>query len=72
MQGLKKIRVAVKDDKIVLRDPVTKERIATKGKMVPKNGFWLRRLKAGDVIELKDGSAPKPAPKPSEKENTKK
>lgn len=47
-----RIRVAVKSDEICLRDPVNKERITTKGKVVPKNAFWLRRLKFGDCIKL--------------------
>ena len=48
----KKIKVAVKSDHIVLRDPVTMERLTTVGKMVPKNNFWIRRLKQGDCVLL--------------------
>jgi len=55
---LERIMVAVKSDKIVLRDPRTMERLTTKGKLVPKNAFWLRRLKAKDVIILKTDSTP--------------
>lgn len=47
-----RIIVAVKSDNIVLRDPVNMERITTKGKKVKKNIFWIRRLKAGDCIQL--------------------
>jgi len=71
MEGLKKIRVAVKSDDIVLRDPATRERITTKGKVVPRNGFWLRRLAAGDVVELKEQTASKPEPKPAPERDVK-
>jgi hypothetical protein len=57
-----KIKVAVKSDEIVLRDPVSKERITTKGKVVTKNAFWVRRLKFGDCIQITD--SPKTTTKP--------
>ena len=35
-----------------VRDPRTRQHIsADKGTKVPKDAFWLRRLKAGDVVE---------------------
>ena len=49
---MKRIRVAVKSDDIVLRDPKSMVRLTTKGKVVNVNAFWLRRLKAGDCIAL--------------------
>lgn len=49
---LKRIKVAVKTDDIVLRNPKNMERITTKGAMVEKNSFWIRRLKVGDCVEL--------------------
>ena len=30
------------------------QRITVQGKMVPKNAFWLRRLKCGDCILIQD------------------
>lgn len=56
MTGLKRIRVAIKSKEIVLRDPKTMARITMEGKLVPKNSFWLRRLKAGDCIILKENN----------------
>lgn len=50
--AVKNIRVAVKSDDIFLRDPKDQQPLTTKGKMVVKNSFWLRRLKAGDCVEL--------------------
>lgn len=50
MPQAEKIKIAVESDDIVLRDPKTMERITTEGKMVTKNSFWIRRLKAGDCI----------------------
>lgn len=52
MNALKKIKVAVKDEKVVLRDPRTGIRLTTEGTIVRKTAFWIRRLKAGDCIEL--------------------
>ena len=49
---LEKIKVAVKDESIVLRNPKTRLRISTTGEMVEKNAFWLRRIKEGDVVVL--------------------
>lgn len=28
--------------------------LAEKGEVVPRNAYWLRRLREGDVIEVKD------------------
>lgn len=50
---LERIKVAVKSDEIVLRDPKNMQRITTKGTWVQKTPFWIRRLKAGDCVELK-------------------
>jgi hypothetical protein len=47
-----RIRVAVISDEICLRDPVTKKRLTTEGKVVLKDAFWSRRLACGDCIEL--------------------
>lgn len=52
MSQIDKIKVAVKDNSIVMRDPVSKQRLTTEGKLVPRNAFWLRRIKCGDVVLL--------------------
>lgn len=36
---------------LIVRDPVTREALPPKGKTVPRNAYWLRRLKDGDVVE---------------------
>ena len=66
-----KIRVAVIDDKICLRDPKTMQRLTTKGKLVDRTSFWLRRLKAGDCILLKDIVEPKKVIKSTSKKGVK-
>jgi hypothetical protein len=33
-------------------DPVTHEPLAPEGEVKPRTGFWLRRLKDGDVEDL--------------------
>lgn len=47
---LDRIQVRVTSDDIVMRDPKSGERITTAGKWVRKTPFWIRRLKAGDVV----------------------
>lgn len=42
---------------IVIRDPDTRQPIPAEGREVPKNAFWVRRLRDGDVRE----AAPAPA-----------
>ncbi|UNM95668.1 DUF2635 domain-containing protein [Ignatzschineria rhizosphaerae] len=36
-----------------VRDPETKEVLSSEGEFKYKNGFWLKRLKQGDVVEAK-------------------
>jgi len=36
-----------------VRDPETKEILSEIGELKPKNGFWLKRIKQGDVVEAK-------------------
>ncbi|AXG42209.1 MULTISPECIES: DUF2635 domain-containing protein [Photorhabdus] len=37
---------------LVVRDPETYEPLAEKGDKKPCIGYWLRRLKDGDVVEI--------------------
>lgn len=37
---------------VVVRDPDTLEPLPEKGDKKPRNSFWLRRLKDGDVVEI--------------------
>lgn len=43
----------------VVRDPVTREALPEGGLEVPRNSYWLRRLRDGDVIEGKARGAGK-------------
>lgn len=36
-----------------VRDPETKQLLAETGEYKPRSGFWLKRLKQGDVVETK-------------------
>lgn len=38
----------------VIRDPQTRRRLPDDGDKVPRSSFWLRRLRAGEVVELDD------------------
>lgn len=48
-----------------LRDPSTKELLPPEGGKVERSPFWIRRLKDGDVTEVKQAPA-KPAKKGGE------
>lgn len=40
-----------------IRDPLTMKLLSPQGEEKPRNSFWIRRLAAGDVVEVKgDGS----------------
>lgn len=40
-----------------IADPKTGVYLPENGALMPRSGFWLRRLKDGDVIEVKDPEA---------------
>jgi hypothetical protein len=48
---------------IRIADPKTGEYLPEKGATMPRSGFWLRRLKEGDVIEVKPAGPDKPGKK---------
>jgi len=35
-----------------VRDPETRHPLAAKGETKPKNSYWMRRLRDGDVVEV--------------------
>ena len=35
-----------------IRDPLTMKLLAPEGEEKPRNSFWIRRLAAGDVVEV--------------------
>ncbi|RMG60283.1 MAG: DUF2635 domain-containing protein [Gammaproteobacteria bacterium] len=38
-----------------VRDPQTRRLLAEKGEVKPRDGYWMRRLACGDVVEVKNG-----------------
>lgn len=36
---------------VLVRDPIAGDALPEGGRRVPRNGYWLRRLKDGDVLE---------------------
>ena len=38
---------------VMVRDPETREPLKAEGEMKPRDTYWLRRIKDGDVIEVK-------------------
>jgi len=37
---------------LIVRDPDTRRPLAAKGEVKPKNAYWMRRLRDGDVVEI--------------------
>ncbi|AXF74865.1 DUF2635 domain-containing protein [Erwinia tracheiphila] len=48
---------------LTVRDPDTYEPLAVNGEKKPCTGFWLRRLKDGDVVAVTAGTSKKGADK---------
>lgn len=36
---------------IIIRDPITKAPVPETGREVPESGYWMRRLRDGDIIK---------------------
>lgn len=45
-----------------IADPKTGDYLPAGGMLMPRSGFWIRRLKDGDVIEVKQGAQSPAAP----------
>jgi hypothetical protein len=48
------MRVKPVDPNAVIRDPHTRQPLPADGGDVPENSFWVRRLRDGDVVLVKD------------------
>lgn len=46
----------------VIRDPQTKRPLPAEGGQVPETSFWMRRLRAGDVVLVGELPPPELAP----------
>ncbi len=42
---------------LIVRDPVTRKPLAKKGEKKPKDAYWMRRLRDGDVMLCKNGDS---------------
>ena len=45
----------------VIRDPITKRQLPADGGEVPESNFWVRRLRAGEVVVIDKPDAAAPA-----------
>lgn len=52
--------------KLIVRDPASGLPLPQAGKTVPRNSYWLRRVKDGDAVEIDAGGKRKPATKTTE------
>ena len=43
---------------LIVRDPYTKKALPKEGKVVPYDPYWIRRLKAGDVVNVETQADP--------------
>ncbi len=57
MKKLSTMHVKPSSEKLVVLDPTTRRRIPAEGLEVPRTTYWMRRLRAGEVVEF----TPKPA-----------
>lgn len=49
---------------VKVRDPITKQHLKAEGESKPRSNYWIRRIAAGDVVEVTEQPAPaKAAPK---------
>ncbi|MEQ8318766.1 MAG: DUF2635 domain-containing protein [Rhodospirillales bacterium] len=53
---------------LVVRDPVTLERLPAAGKSVELSPYWRRRLRSGDVERVKPAAPKKKTDQPEKKE----
>ena len=37
---------------LTVRDPITRRPLAPRGETKPRDSYWMRRLAAGDVVEV--------------------
>lgn len=44
---------------LIVRDPITREPLPADGAKVPRTPYWLRRLRAGDIVPAAKASPPK-------------
>ncbi len=40
----------------LVRDPKTRAQLSAKGERKPRNTYWIRRLRSGDIVEVKNDS----------------
>lgn len=52
------MKVKPVDPSAVIRDPHTKRPLPAEGGEVPESNFWMRRLRAGEVVRLDAPSQP--------------
>jgi hypothetical protein len=50
---MQKFNVKPANKALLVRDPITRTPLAGKGELKPRNGYWLRRVIDGSVIEMK-------------------
>ncbi len=52
------MRVKPVDPTAVIRDPHTKRVLPAEGGDVPEDNFWIRRLRAGEVVRIDESALP--------------
>jgi hypothetical protein len=54
------MKVKPADPNAIIRDPHTKRALPKDGADVPENNFWVRRLRRGDVVRVKEETSSTP------------
>ncbi|MGF1842260.1 DUF2635 domain-containing protein [Vibrio clamense] len=52
-------KIKPKTKGLLVKDPETFKPLKATGEEKPRNAYWLRRLSAGDVVEIKPNTTPK-------------
>lgn len=50
---IEKLHIKPSEKNLIIRDPLTREKLAIEGEHKPRSVYWLRRLADGSVIEVK-------------------
>ena len=51
---MREFKIKPSHEDLIVRDPITREKLDMKGEQKPRNTYWLRRMQDKSVIEMVD------------------
>lgn len=51
---MREFEIKPSHDELIVRDPITREKLKVNGETKPRNTYWLRRIQDGSAIEMVD------------------